>query len=314
MNFKLIFGIFIPLVVIISLVFLSGIDIGFSIEKETEKFVQFNSLFTNQYGAKNSIPVQTITITNDFFMSKRFELPKLTVCLSDKEGLKQRQNLQVKYSEGKYSKGSDVPIFSDLVYGYSSYSSAQGVDIPANGKKQVKILVEPLYIGNAYSYADYDELLLIQPKGNKPYSYSSCYNLDSKELDNAIHINITDKSNINIPDKSSGSVFVAYPAKSNNKVACTDSDGGKNYYVKGVATGLYTDGRIKGWIMGDNPNNFSGHRDDTLDYTIYNDHCFNNNTSKQLDEGYCDENGLLQFDYHQCPVACKDGICVGEKG
>lgn len=199
MNIKLIFGIVIPSFIIIVLVVLSRIDIGVSINKETVESVQFNSLFTNQSQTRNNIPIQTITLNNNFFLSKKFELPKLIVCLNDKEGLKQRENLQVRYSEGRYSIDSDIPIFQDLIYDdHSYYSSKQTVEVPANSKKQVKILVEPKYIydyGSGNEYAKnviesnklYDELLLIQKKNNGRYYYS-CNDLSSKELDSAIRI------------------------------------------------------------------------------------------------------------------------------
>ena len=228
MNIKLIVGIIVPVLIILSLVFLSSSNIGFSIEKETEKFIKFDSLFTTQssYQAKGSIPIQTITLKNDYFLGKRFDLPRLIACLNDKESKKQRESLTIRYSEGNYEPSSDIPIFSELSYDYYSNSAQQNVQIPAKGKKQIKILLEPKYVYNynnenyLESYKEYDEVLLVEAKRNSEYSYysyNSCSDLDSTQLDDAVHIAITDK-----PTAPS--------------IQCTDSDGGKNYFEKGTTS------------------------------------------------------------------------------
>ena len=195
MNIKLALGIFLPLALIVCLVILNTANIGFSLNKENTPSIEFNTLFVGKDTSRNTILLQTITITNDFFLSKKYELPKLIVCLSDKEGIKEATNLQVKYNEGSYTRGSDVPIFDEIFFEYNSYSK-QSVELPANSKKQVKVLVEPKYLYNyeteIQSYKDYDELLLIQKKNTNYYydSYSSCRNLESEEMNTAIHIPI----------------------------------------------------------------------------------------------------------------------------
>lgn len=193
MNTRLVLGIFFPLALIICLVILSTANIGFSVSKEDVQSIQFNTLFFGKDAPKNTISLQTITIINDFFLSKKYELPKLVVCLSDKDGVKEATNLQVKYNEGSYTRGSDVPIFDEIFFDYNFYSK-QSVELPANSKKQVKVLVEPKYLYNYENeiglYNEYDELLLIESKDTNRYSYNSCRNLDSKEIDSATHISI----------------------------------------------------------------------------------------------------------------------------
>ena len=173
------------------LVILSTANIGFSLEKQDINSVQFSSLFVDKNSPKNNIPIQTITITNDFFLPKRYELPRPIVCLNDKEGIKEIQNIQVKYNEGSYTRGSNVPIFDEIFFDYNYYSK-QSIELPAESKKQVKILVEPKYLYNydteIDSYREYDELLLIESKDSSRYSYNSCQSLESKEMDSATHI------------------------------------------------------------------------------------------------------------------------------
>ncbi|MFA4873624.1 MAG: CARDB domain-containing protein, partial [Patescibacteria group bacterium] len=91
---------------------------------------------------------------------------------------------------------------------------------------------------------------------------------------------------------------------------CTDSDGGKDYYVKGKSTGLYSNDKQIGWIFGEDSNKASGRYDSTLNYSIHYDHCFDSATSKQLNEGYCDVNGILQAEGITCSYGCKDGACL----
>jgi len=194
MNIKLAVGILLPLALILFLVILSISNIGFSLEKQNVDSVQFSSLFVDKNSPKNNnIPIQTITITNDFFLPKRYELPRLIVCLNDKEGIKPIQNIRVKYREGFYSRGSDVPIFDEIFFDYN-YRPKQSIELPAESKKQIKILVEPKYLYNygagIESYKEYDELLLIESKDSSRYSYKSCQNLESEDIDSATHIPI----------------------------------------------------------------------------------------------------------------------------
>lgn len=65
---------------------------------------------------------------------------------------------------------------------------------------------------------------------------------------------------------------------------CTDSDGGKKFYTKGITIGLHN---------GD-PN------------WEFEDECINNNW---LLEGYCNEEGAYTTDF-KCPYGCEDGGCL----
>ena len=94
-------------------------------------------------------------------------------------------------------------------------------------------------------------------------------------------------------------------------IACTDSDSGQDYYKRGTATGLYGSGTAKGIIYGEGDGDkFTYRYDPSLNYSIYYDHCFDSATSKQLNEGYCDANGILQSIGTTCPYGCKNGVCV----
>jgi hypothetical protein len=75
---------------------------------------------------------------------------------------------------------------------------------------------------------------------------------------------------------------------------CTDSDGGKNYYVKGYTTGPY-------YWQGQ------------FDYSVTNvtDYCESDtDINSYLMENYCEDNGSRGWIRYQCPYGCKDGACI----
>ncbi len=79
-----------------------------------------------------------------------------------------------------------------------------------------------------------------------------------------------------------------------SEAICTDSDGGKNYYVKGTATRTHITYPEEGYEGGE-----------------FGDKCVD---TKTLEEFFCEgggDNDALSVTY-QCPYGCKDGACVNE--
>tara|TARA_Y100000310_G_C20677641_1_gene814022 strand:+ start:48 stop:3140 length:3093 start_codon:yes stop_codon:yes gene_type:complete len=80
------------------------------------------------------------------------------------------------------------------------------------------------------------------------------------------------------------------------EVKCLDSDGGKNYEVKGTATG-YLGISSQGYGPGELFDNFT-------------DHCLSDSA---MMENYCKENSegdlWVYQSYYECPNGCKDGAC-----
>ncbi|MBW2966488.1 hypothetical protein KY342_05275, partial [Candidatus Woesearchaeota archaeon] len=91
---------------------------------------------------------------------------------------------------------------------------------------------------------------------------------------------------------------------------CTDSDNGLNYFIKGESRGLYGENKTTGAIIGEDPNKVSVRYVDGLDHSIFYDHCYDSETSNQLNEGYCAENGIMSSIGYECPNGCKDGVCI----
>ena len=69
--------------------------------------------------------------------------------------------------------------------------------------------------------------------------------------------------------------------------ACTDSDNGTNYYVKGKCT-------------------------DSLYPAGINDSCYTTNqvNYSNVKEMFCNTNGQCQAQIYQCPYDCKNGVCI----
>ncbi len=84
------------------------------------------------------------------------------------------------------------------------------------------------------------------------------------------------------------------------KKPCSDSDGGKNYYEKGTAKGLFG-GNHKEPLL-DNPS-----------YMELTDACDESN-NKYLNEFYCDEAGYVRQSYYDCTNGCSDSACIKSSG
>jgi hypothetical protein len=203
MNAKIVLGIIIPAVIIIILTIISSLDIGFSAQNTYTHDLDFDDIFTNSQ-VRNSIEIGKVTITNDYFLPKRYDLPAITACLVDEDKEKQIQDVgSVSYSEGdSESYGS-----TDLYYYGGSNNNPTSVEIGAHEKKTVRLYLYPTSI-NTYDYSnlnkteeeivletygDYDSLILIEgSKSTSPYGYgyASCYSFSQSELDDGIKISL----------------------------------------------------------------------------------------------------------------------------
>ena len=196
MKVKIYLGIIIPLFVVAVLVLLSNSKIGFSVGIVTEKSIEFKDLFAS-FNKENRALVQSINITNNFFLPRKFEIPEFIICIHDKEGIKEMQDFEIKYSENVYSS-SNSPFVEELFLDYSSYGS-NVVDLKSNSKKQVKIFIIPNDKKvRLRSFEGYDELLLIEKEnednGYSSYSYNPCTNVQSDEIAEALIITIINQT------------------------------------------------------------------------------------------------------------------------
>jgi hypothetical protein len=95
-----------------------------------------------------------------------------------------------------------------------------------------------------------------------------------------------------------------------DEVSCIDNDGGKNYYVASEGIGPYSLDKDIGVIWGENRNNCGARWDNTMDTSVHYDCCSNYQENNQLNEAYCNENGILMSEGYNCPNGCYDGACI----
>jgi hypothetical protein len=84
---------------------------------------------------------------------------------------------------------------------------------------------------------------------------------------------------------------------------CTDSDGGKNYYVNGT---------VKGKADEDYEDKYDVETREFVDLCSGSAYISESEHYGLLFEGYCDENGIVQVENYYCPNGCEDGACVCE--
>jgi len=192
MKYKIIFGIAIPLFLIITLAIIASYG---SIESE-EDFIESISLndISKDGQIKPSIKVGDIKLTNDYNLPKRYELPSLGVCLIDSEGFKQKLEAgSIEYSEGDYSYGQEI--YARKVENYRS------VEVGSKEDKTVSVYLIPSYVFSKRTnkelieeYKDYNELIIYKKEKQRNsynrYNYLSCNNLNQKQVDEAIHMAI----------------------------------------------------------------------------------------------------------------------------
>ncbi|OGI14750.1 hypothetical protein A3K63_02640 [Candidatus Micrarchaeota archaeon RBG_16_49_10] len=182
-----------PLLAVIALIFLDGNSFGLSVKDETAMSLGYNSISMTSMSYDSGTPVaRTLTISNDYFLPRKVEIPRVVGCLSDKEGISAWAALRVTYIEESPPYGTKEPIDipdSD----YYNPSSRLFVEVPAHGEKRVSILVRVYDYFDKTTYGDYDEVLLFEanPQGRYFDSYTYCQDLDGTSLEKAVHIPIT---------------------------------------------------------------------------------------------------------------------------
>jgi len=85
---------------------------------------------------------------------------------------------------------------------------------------------------------------------------------------------------------------------------CIDSDGGRDYYVKGVVLGKYHVNAGGEITVSDTA---FGEGDECCNLCDFTE---NINEGIYLREGYCDEEGVARFKKYECPDGCQEGVCV----
>jgi len=122
----------------------------------------------------------------------------------------------------------------------------------------------------------------------------------------------TDKSCSFTMKKKSRSVIAKFSQKVD--AACTDSDNGKNYLVKGTTRGTYILGHqpemTKGNVTGENSNKCASRINSSLADNSMSDCCVDSAKSQQLQEFSCDATNKIVSEMYTCPKGCLNGACI----
>jgi len=191
MKKKVIFGIILPLSIIVLLIIISTSNIGYSIYKESARNIEIKEILVDHRSKVEKIPLQTITITNDLFLPRKYELPTMIACLYDKQGIKKTEEIEVFYNKRTNDIDSDFPIFDEIFF-MPQRDSKQNKEVSAFSKTQIRLMIQKKYIvlyhDSIDSYMEYDELLLIEYDDTS--RYKRCERIDNEDIESAIRIPI----------------------------------------------------------------------------------------------------------------------------
>ncbi|HLC92115.1 MAG TPA: hypothetical protein VJH23_00210 [archaeon] len=163
------------------------------------------------------------------------------------------------------------------------YAAIKGLDGTCTFKQSDLVSMLKRWKDGNFSTADYDE--------------GDC----KGDLFKAQVIDTGNNGNGATIDTENGDNAVAESSGSSSIGSCTDSDGGKSYFMQGTTTGIWD------FYTGDlsDPALSSAH----TDLCLYNYGEVNGNPAA-VDEYYCNSSGRKSEETYLCPKGCVDGACI----
>ncbi len=188
MNRKLLFGICIPVLVIIFLILLSINPEGFVVDTHTIPQFEFKDLFSDWNESRapgtaiNRIILQTTTVKNDYFIPRKIRLKAPSACLFDRDGNTKGRALAANYNVGVLTANGIKATTSDRFY-----STEVEIDLKPQQEVEVELYYDSRESKNRLQYFDhFDEILLVRSTKN----YIPCMDLTQEEIDSAVRIPI----------------------------------------------------------------------------------------------------------------------------
>ena len=176
---KIVLGIALPILIIITLILLSVSNVGWSVSEETVEAVEADELFFNEskpYAGSKHITIHTINIKNDFFLPRGYVLPYTLACYG---------TIQLyTYSFGDYQKSS-YPYPGPIEPVPVRTTPLSSVSMPAYGEKEVTVYLAPFY--RYGEIVKESEILFFKFDKEPENFYNYCQNPD---MDKAIRIPI----------------------------------------------------------------------------------------------------------------------------
>jgi len=174
---------------------------AFVVQKKAVEGLQRQDIFYGDYStsANRRVVIQEITVTNGYFLPRSFELPRVSACLYDSTGKMKGQSIGISYGSfvktaSPFSEPALGAVLSDSVsmrrigYGYSSGPTYGAVELSANEKKTVQLLLDSRYYYGPKNDANaYNEILLIETEKGAD-NYDLCSRVGDEERANSIVI------------------------------------------------------------------------------------------------------------------------------
>jgi len=198
MKFKIIFGIILPVLIILSITILGSLGPGFDVKENFDSTIAAKEVFKQNYGS-TAIRIGEIKITNDYFLPKRYEAGSFLVCAYDKENTRPIKMIgALFYNEGEFSENLRSADISSLQYssmpygyynGYRNYKTSIELDPKESKTLQVYLSSNDYYYdyNTKNSNRDYDQLLVVRQTQNAKLS---CESLSSENIASALKIDI----------------------------------------------------------------------------------------------------------------------------
>ena len=186
MNIKLLLGVIIPVLLIITLAVLGSIGGDFYVETEVVEEITLENLF----GQGDGVLAKTITVYNDFFMPRKYEFPNYIACLHDSSNGLRNIDFTVIYEETIRSREVVTPIYEELIT-RSIPRTRSSVDVNPYSEKEINIFLNSLRTvdieNRRNQYEDYDQILLIEEERSS-LVFSRCFQITDEQKAAAIRI------------------------------------------------------------------------------------------------------------------------------
>ncbi len=188
MNKKILFGIIVPLVLLVALTILSNLNIGVSINFNPVKSLDFNELFGVDY---RKIILAKLTIENNFFLPRSIEVENYKACFySTQNGVAYNRDIYLYFTPIAQTNYYGGEIFSD---GNNQYLN--NIPVKQNDKIEAELYMQNIYDSRGEQkvyYLSYDKILLFKYDKNR-YEYDFCSKVSKEDIKNAVSIDVINR-------------------------------------------------------------------------------------------------------------------------
>ncbi len=178
MDRRLLYGVVVPLAIALLLIALSASDIGLSAGITVVKQADRAALVG---AAGASVPLETVSVDNGFFLPRKYALPHVIACLENSSSPGQLTGTSLSYAVGTDAASPSYPM------GYSR----EAVDLGPYTSKVVQISLQNVdkpYLPDGQAAFPYDTVLVMNLDSSR--SVYGCYDVTPGDVAGALRIPI----------------------------------------------------------------------------------------------------------------------------